>query len=853
MDEAAKARFAPAAGGVSERAREERGRDAGGFSIEVPNLTVTRRAACAVREAHGDDRLRLVQERVLVDGKFLLLGAAPFRLRGVTYGSFGPRGDGELFPEHATVRADFRAMSAAGLNTVRTYTLPPPDVLDAAAEAGLRVLAGLYYHDWRDERAPGRVARRRVLDAGRRAVEAALERCAGRPEVIAFSVGNEVPADLVRLHGISSVEETLSTLVAQVHTGGPDLLATYTNYPTTEYLQVDGQDFASFNVFLESPEEFRSYVRHLQVVAGDLPLVLTELGLAAELHSEVAQADALAWQLRIAEESGCAGVTIFSWTDDWAVNAEAVKGWGFGLTRADREPRAAIDVVSAWTDSDLRGLRNRWPRVSVVVCAHNEEALIGRCLDSLKCCDYPELDVIVCDDGSRDRTAAIAHTFPFRVLTLAHGGLSRARNEGLRAATGDVVAYLDADAECHPEWPYHLALSLEDGIAATGGPNLPPLRAPFTERVVNESPGGPSHVLVSDDRAEHVPGCNMAFRRDVLEEIGGFDPIFTAAGDDVDVCWNLLDAGYEIGFAPVAQVRHHRPATLRTYFRQQRSYGRAERLLQGRHAHRFNRIGQPRWAGSIYGGPRVLPNLLRPVVYHGPMGFAPFQPVTRRRSEVARDRFAALLPFLSVSLVAAALAPLSLWWLVAPGVAVAVMLTYAASIAFALRPARGEPRPLALRLVVAWLHLAQPFVRASGRLRGNRVGEKLEAREWSGDRGEWLRELMRDLSSRRCKIRSADVHDDYDFAVSIGPLVSCRIRTAVAWNWLPRLGVSLQPRKPAWLVFAAGLAVAPFSLWWGVLIVATLAGVAVVEGAVLFRAVRMSVRATTHPRLSERS
>src|SRR5262249_25913001 len=257
--------------------------------------------------------------------------------------------------------------------------------------------------------------------------------------------------------------------------------------------------------------------------------------------------------------------------------------------------------------STTRSLRNRWPRVSVVVCARNEEALIERCLESLRLCDYPDLEVIVCDDGSTDRTRELSQRFPFNVIALQHGGLGNARNVGMQAASGEIVAFLDADAECHPEWPFHLVLSMEDaGVSATGGPNLPPNGAPFAERAVAESPGGPVHVLISDDRAEHVPGCNMAFRKDVLTESGGFDPVFTAAGDDVHVCWNLLDGGHEIAFSPTAQVRHHRPATLGTYLRQQRSYGRSERILQSRHPHRFNRVGQARWAGSIYGGPRVL-------------------------------------------------------------------------------------------------------------------------------------------------------------------------------------------------------------------------------------------------------
>jgi len=103
----------------------------------------------------------------------------------------------------------------------------------------------------------------------------------------------------------------------------------------------------------------KAYLRHLQVVAGDLPLVVTELGLASDIHGVEAQMDALAWQLRIIEETGCAGATVFSWTDDWAVGGRPVEAWGFGLTDAARRPRPALDVVRAWASSDTRSLRGR--------------------------------------------------------------------------------------------------------------------------------------------------------------------------------------------------------------------------------------------------------------------------------------------------------------------------------------------------------------------------------------------------------------------------------------------------------------------------------------------------------------
>ena len=84
-----------------------------------------------------------------------------------------------------------------------------------------------------------------------------------------------------------------------------------------------------------------------------------------------------------------------------------------------------------------------------------------------------------------------------------------------------------------------------------------PADDPPMAQCIARAPGGPTHVLLDDRIAEHVPGCNMAFRRDALLAIGGFNPIYLRAGDDVDVCWRLQARGWKIGFASSALVWHH--------------------------------------------------------------------------------------------------------------------------------------------------------------------------------------------------------------------------------------------------------------------------------------------------------
>lgn len=793
-----------------------------------------------------------VTERVRVDGNHLTLGGAPYRLKGVTYGSFAPRpDDGAPFPRVGQVAADFAAMAAIGLNVVRTYAVPPADVVDLAGQHGLRLLVGAHYQDWRYYPEPGRRANRAVLDAGRRAVAEAVERCADTPHVVAISVGNEVPADVVRVHGISRVEETLGRLVEDVHAAGPEALATYSNFPTTEYLDIPGLDVVSFNVFLENPEAFRRYLARLHLRAADRPLLLTELGLASGAHGEAAQAASLEWQLRAVDEAGIAGATVFSWTDEWDVAGYSQADWGFGMTTAQRTPKPALAVVQDWAGRAVVDLRPVWPKVSVVVCAYNEGRRIRGCLESLARCTYPNLEVLICDDGSKDDTLAIAREYPFRVLDLPHGGLSRARDAGIDAATGEIIAFLDADAECHAEWPFFIALSMErnrDVVGGGGGPNLPFADAPLVEHAVSASPGNPLAVLVGDDRAEHVAGCNSAFRAGPIRQIGGFNPAYTSAGDDVDVCWKLLDAGYQIAYSPAAQVTHHRRDSVKGYLRQQRGYGRAEKMLSGSHAHRFNRLGQATWSGFIYGGLRPLRRALRPIVYHGYAGTAPYQGVRSQPAETLLAWLIALLPFaVPVAAVGLVLAFWSLWFLAVPAAALGMVLATAVLAGGAARPPKGVDDVARFRLLVGYFHVAQPLVRAWGRLRGEPVYvEPVPPPGWTGDRLAWLVALTRALKSRGCFVTFGGDVDPFDLDVVAGVLVRARIVTAVTWNWVPHVRVTYRPRWGSWVVAAlAALALVAGGLPWAAGAVVVAVGlVAAGEAMALRRRVRAAIGQT---------
>lgn len=660
------------------------------------------------------------RSRVRVDGKlFSDASGSRFPFRGVTYGTFAPRADGALYPERHQIKRDIAAMSDAGLTVLRTYTPPPDDLIEIAGEWGMYVLAGVSYADWRHLLSPSRRELRQVAREARSVVRHEARRLREHDHVLALSVGNEVPADAIRWFGTRRVADVLADLVDVVRQEDPERLVTYANYPTTEWLPLESLDFLMFNVFLERRADFRRYLTRLHHLAGERPVVLGEIGLNAggTPEGEQEQAEALDWQLEIACERGIAGYCVFSWTDEWWVE-EDVEGWAFGMTRRDRSPRPSLEVARSWSRRTVADLKDEWPSMSVVICAHNAASTLDECLHHTCSVDYPNLEILVVDDGSTDATPQIVRRHPrAQLVQIDHGGLSAARNEGYARARGELIAYLDSDAYPSPEWPYYLVLSLDaPSVGGTGGPNIPPPDDPSGAQAVARAPGGPVHVLLAHDRAEHVPGCNMAFYRYVLEEVGGFDPVYRAAGDDVDVCWKVLDGGWEIAFHPAALVWHHRRPGMRTYLRQQKGYGRAEALVEARHPDRFTPLGTARWRGRIYDSIGFA--IGRQRVYRGLYGLAAYQSVYGGGGHLLDLVHQAGLP---LAILLLATAPLALIDPALGSLAVAAfagVLALGAVDAWRTPPVRGgAPRPRGLRLRVALLHLLQPLMRSWGRLR----------------------------------------------------------------------------------------------------------------------------------------
>ncbi len=453
-----------------------------------------------------------------------------------------------------------------------------------------------------------------------------LNNNAEHPALAGIYVGNEIPSQLVRFIGPAITLDVIEDLIDFCKEKAPQLLCAYANYPSTEFLEPANADFTAFNIYLENRDAFTKYLRRLHNIAGDRPLVVSEFGLDTLRNGCTAQSDAFSWAIAAAFDTHCAGFTAYAWTDLWQNGGQEVIDWDFGLTTRSGRPKPALTSIAAKRLSASEPTHT----YSVLVCTYNGAKHIAACLEALSNLSFPALEIIVVNDGSTDASARIvAENFPNVVLhTIPSSGLSHARNIAASLAKGEILAYTDDDCIADPDWLKNLDSAYQDpAIAAAGGPNLPPSPENAHQAIVISTPGAPSHILLNDTEAEHIPGCNLTVRASVFHEIGGFDPQFHTAGDDVDFCWRLSAAGHAIAFVPGAFVWHFRRSSIRAFFRQQSGYGKAEKLLQEKFPEKFAADGQARWQGHVYSG-APLRAQKGSVIYHGPQGFAPYQSIS---------------------------------------------------------------------------------------------------------------------------------------------------------------------------------------------------------------------------------
>jgi mycofactocin system glycosyltransferase len=247
------------------------------------------------------------------------------------------------------------------------------------------------------------------------------------------------------------------------------------------------------------------------------------------------------------------------------------------------------------------------PTISIVIPVKDRAGELRRCLDSIHALNYPkqQLQLIVVDDGSCDDSAAVAKCCG--AMVIPSGGSGRgpaaARNVGARAASGEMLAFIDSDCTASSDWLAELLpVFVDPQTAAVGGlvdgMCLDTVVDRYESTMSSLSLGKREQSGNSGDDTFYLPSCNLLVRRSAFMAVGCFKDEMHV-GEDVDLTWRLRDNGWTIRYLPVGRVFHAHRSTVRSFMPRRFDYGTSEGLLQRLHPHRQKRMVVPPLLGLL--------------------------------------------------------------------------------------------------------------------------------------------------------------------------------------------------------------------------------------------------------------
>jgi poly-beta-1,6-N-acetyl-D-glucosamine synthase len=227
-----------------------------------------------------------------------------------------------------------------------------------------------------------------------------------------------------------------------------------------------------------------------------------------------------------------------------------------------------------------------WPGVTVLIPAYNEERVIATCVQAALAVDYPDLEVLVLDDGSTDGTGAAATTAAggdprFRVIREeVNRGKADRLNAGFRAAQHELVVVTDADTHMHPQAVKRLVARLLTSpliAAVAGAPHVTNRSGLLATMQILEAAsiiGLIRRTQSLTGRVGTVAGVLGLFHRDRVLAVQGYDP--RMATEDIDLTWKLLLAGWQTAYEPRALVGMQVPVTLGALWAQRKRWARGQ-------------------------------------------------------------------------------------------------------------------------------------------------------------------------------------------------------------------------------------------------------------------------------------
>ena len=245
--------------------------------------------------------------------------------------------------------------------------------------------------------------------------------------------------------------------------------------------------------------------------------------------------------------------------------------------------------------------------ISVVIPAYNEEERLGECLQALANGKMKPYEVIVADGMSEDRTASIAGEFGATVVVNKKRHAAGGRNAGIEAATGEVIAFLDADCVPDKDWLWEINRAFEaediDGLGTYIEPAQP-------ENIYEEFWGHLSLQLIMTygDEPHYVTEktlntafitASCAYKRELLKRLNGFSDFFANNAEDIDICWRALDAGAKLKYVPSARIVAHSPRDIRGIRRKSFRNGISSSKLQKVYSNKLVNIDR-RLYGALF-------------------------------------------------------------------------------------------------------------------------------------------------------------------------------------------------------------------------------------------------------------
>jgi len=212
-------------------------------------------------------------------------------------------------------------------------------------------------------------------------------------------------------------------------------------------------------------------------------------------------------------------------------------------------------------------LTSQTPRVSIVVTVRNEEANIAELLDSISKLDLLEkVETVIVDGGSTDRTVEIISSrYPDVKLITSNCSIGEGKNIGIKNSNGEIIAFTDGDCVVDKDWTKKILEHFDamgPQVGAVGGPYLPPHQSGLIAQylAIGAEPFFPAESVPATYKS--LPGGNVAYRRGVVVQVGGFDSRLLI-GEDYDLNFRINNLGYELFFARDVKVYHKYRSTFR--------------------------------------------------------------------------------------------------------------------------------------------------------------------------------------------------------------------------------------------------------------------------------------------------